>query len=394
VGGNGQFLLNIPPDRRGLFHENDVARLKQLGDALQATFGRDLAEGTRLSAEVAGGQSIGDVAAVLDGNPDTFWTTTDRSTSATVTVELAAPVRANCLLLQEHIASGQRVEAFEIEVLADGQWRPAARSTVIGYKRLVRFADATVSGVRIRLTQFRGRPTLATLGLYFAPAIISAPKVARNADGVVTIQVPQGTYVRYTLDGSAPTDNSPLYTDPIAIPQGGLIIAQTFALTPGRDIAGAAAAITRMEFGLAKAKWKILDCSSHNSNDEAASKAIDDNPRTIWHTRYAGGTDPMPHHISVDLGETVTVRGFTYTPRQDPWNGGIIMQARFEVSQDGKNWMIAADNVGFDNIVNSRQQQVVRLPAAMPARHFRMTALRTANDSNFASAADISVLMK
>ena len=26
VGGNGQFLLNIPPDRRGLFHENDVAR--------------------------------------------------------------------------------------------------------------------------------------------------------------------------------------------------------------------------------------------------------------------------------------------------------------------------------------------------------------------------------
>ena len=35
VGGNGQFLLNIPPDRRGLFHENDVARLQEFGDAAE-----------------------------------------------------------------------------------------------------------------------------------------------------------------------------------------------------------------------------------------------------------------------------------------------------------------------------------------------------------------------
>ena len=53
VGGNGQFLLNIPPDRRGLFHENDVARLKQVGDVLARTFARNLAEGARLTAEVA-----------------------------------------------------------------------------------------------------------------------------------------------------------------------------------------------------------------------------------------------------------------------------------------------------------------------------------------------------
>ena len=316
VGGNGQFLLNIPPDRRGLFHENDVARLKQIGDVLKTTFAQNLAAGAKLSAEVAGGKSVGDVAAVLDGNPDTFWTTTDGPTSATITAELAAPVRANCLMLQEHIASGQRVEAFEVEVFADGQWRPAASSTVIGYKRLVRFADANVSKVRIRFTQFRIRPTLASMGLYFAPAILSAPKVTRDTNGIVTIKVPQGTCVRYTLDGSDPTDSSQLYTGPIPMPQGGLIIAQTFPLTPGRDIAGAGAAITRMEFGLAKAKWKILDCGSQDGDEEEARKAIDDNPKTFWHTRYRDGIDPMPHHISVDLGETVTIRGFTYMPRR------------------------------------------------------------------------------
>jgi alpha-L-fucosidase len=394
VGGNGQFLLNIPPDRRGLFHENDVARLQQIGDMLRTTFAQNLASGATLTAQVDGGKSLGDVAALLDGNPDTFWTTTDGPTAATVTVELSAPVRANCLMLQEHIASGQRVEAFEVEVFTDGQWRPVASSTVIGYKRLVRFDDATVSGVRVRFTQFRARPTLASMGLYFAPAIVSAPKVTRDANGLVTIRVPQGTCVRYTLDGSDPTSSSQLYRDPIAMPQGGVFIAQTFALTAGRDIGGAGTAITRMEFGLAKAKWKVLDCSSQNSNDEAASKAIDDDPRTIWHTRWAGGSDPMPHHIAVDLGEVVTVRGFTYTPRQGPWTGGVILRARFEVSEDGRNWAIAADNVDFDNIVNSRQQQVVKLPAPMPARYFRLTALRSADDSNLASAADISVLVR
>ena len=135
--------LNIPPDRRGLFHENDVERLKQLGEVLTSTFAQNLAAGAKLTAEVVDGESVGDVAALLDDNPDTFWTTTDGPTAVTLNVELPAPVRANCLMLQEHIASGQRVEAFTLEVFADGQWQPVVTSTVIGHKRLVRFPDST-----------------------------------------------------------------------------------------------------------------------------------------------------------------------------------------------------------------------------------------------------------
>jgi alpha-L-fucosidase len=394
VGGNGQFLLNIPPDRRGLFHENDVARLKEFGDVLKATFSRNLLAGAKVSAEVADGKSVGDLSVLMDGNPDTLWTTTDGPAWVTVTAELPAPARANRLMLQEHIASGQRVEAFEVDVFEDGQWRPAAGGTVIGYKRLMRFADATVSKLRIRFTQFRVRPTLAGIGLYFAPAVVTAPKISRDADGVVTVNVPEGTFARYTLDGSNPTSSSPLYRDPIAMPNGGLIVAQTFPLTSGARVFGADAAPVRVEFGLAKAKWKILDCDSQDGAEGEASKAIDDDPSTFWHSRYRDRVDPMPHHISVDMGETVAIRGFTYTPRQDQWDGGIITRARFEVSQDGKNWTIAADNVDFDNIVNSRQQQAVRLPATVTARYFRLTALRTVNDNNLASAAEVSVLVK
>jgi alpha-L-fucosidase len=32
VGGNSTLLLNIPPDRRGLFQENDVKSLREMGE--------------------------------------------------------------------------------------------------------------------------------------------------------------------------------------------------------------------------------------------------------------------------------------------------------------------------------------------------------------------------
>lgn len=392
VGGNGQFLLNVPPDQRGLFHENDVARLKEFGDVLRKTFARNLATGAKLTDEIADGKSIGNVATLLDQDPDTFWTTTDNPTKVTLTAELPTPVRANCLMLQEHIASGQRVEAFEVDVFTNGEWRPVASSTVIGNKRLLRFPDCTISKFRIRFTQFRVRPTLAILALYLAPAILSPPQIVRDLEGNVTITMPEGTCARYTLDGSNPTDNSKLYTDPIPMPKGGVIVARTFLLTPANNVAEVGDTIARRRFGLAKAKWKIVDCDSQDDTEGDSGRAIDDDPSTFWHTRYRDGVDPMPHHIAVDLGESVTIRGFIYTPRQDLWDGGIIMRARFEVSQDGKNWTIAADNVEFDNIVNSRQQQVVNLPTEVAGRYFRLTALRTAGDNNLASAADISVL--
>ena len=109
---------------------------------------------------------------------------------------------------------------------------------------------------------------------------------------------------------------------------GGPIAAQAFPLTPGTGIVGSGTVAARVEFGLALAKWKILDCDSEDDVDGHANGAIDDNAKTFWHTRYRDGVDPMPHHVSVDLGETVTVRGFTYTSRQDPWKGGIILRAR------------------------------------------------------------------
>ena len=100
----------------------------------------------------------------------------------------------------------------------------------------------------------------------------------------------------------------------------------------------------------------------------------------------------MPHHITVDMGESLDISAFTHTPRQDQWEGGFILLEKLEISRDGESWGVVADDVPFNNVVNSRQQQFVRLPHRVDGHYFRLTALQTVKDEDLASAAEVSVM--
>jgi len=170
VGGNGVLLLNIPPDRRGLFHENDVKRLLELRKALDQIFEKDLARNAAAKASaVRGKDNQFGADKTVDGNPETYWMTDDGVSQAVIEYDLGAPKTFNVAMLQEYIKLGQRVEEFYIDAWAGTDWKPVARSTTIGYKRLLRFETVTSQKVRVRITQSRVCPTLSNFSLYFAP---------------------------------------------------------------------------------------------------------------------------------------------------------------------------------------------------------------------------------
>lgn len=166
VGGNATFLLNIPPDPRGLFHEKDVARLKEIGEALRSAFAVDLAK----SAAVWASESLDEhhsPEAMLDQDPRTCWRPGDGTEKAEITLRFNAEQVFDRVVLMEHIASsGQRIESFTLEVEHGGHWNQIFQGTVVGYKKICLFDPVKSLSLRLRIEQSRIYPTLSFIGVY------------------------------------------------------------------------------------------------------------------------------------------------------------------------------------------------------------------------------------
>jgi alpha-L-fucosidase len=167
VGGNAVFLLNIPPDERGLFHENDVTRMIELGNVLRATFKSNLALGATTTASHEASSTYSS-SNTLDDNEETWWSPGENHSTASIQYDLRGAKTFNRAMLQEHIKSGQRIESFVLEAHINGNWKEVARATTVGYKKLLRFKNTTTNKVRVRVTQSRVCPTLSAFGLYYA----------------------------------------------------------------------------------------------------------------------------------------------------------------------------------------------------------------------------------
>jgi alpha-L-fucosidase len=179
VGYNSVLLLNLPPDRRGLIHENDVQRLREFRKALDAIFAENLAAGAKATASnVKGGNPTFAAGKITDGDRQTFWTTDDWTTTAEIEFDLGRPRTFNVAELAEHIQTGQRISEFALDAWDGGNWKEFARGTTVGYKRLLRFADVTASKVRLRILDSRVSPTLSGFGLYHASTSEAASPVS------------------------------------------------------------------------------------------------------------------------------------------------------------------------------------------------------------------------
>jgi alpha-L-fucosidase len=161
VGRNSVLLLNIPPNRDGLIADPDISSLQGWKKNMDATFGLNLAAGATVRCD--NGRRP---AALLDGNPATYWTTTRNDTMAKIEFVLSGEKTFDVLSLQEAIRVGQRVEKFVVEYYEGSRWKELAAGTTIGYKRLFRFSPVTAHAVRLRILSSRINPTIAEFGLY------------------------------------------------------------------------------------------------------------------------------------------------------------------------------------------------------------------------------------
>jgi alpha-L-fucosidase len=162
--------LNLPPDRRGRIHENDIQSLTEFRRILDATFVNNLARAAKPTASnTRGGAKQFAARNVLDHKRETYWATDDSVTTPELVLDFGKPVTFNVVSLREYLPLGQRVDAFALDQFKDGQWVEFAKGTSIGNLRLVRGDYLTTDKVRLRITQAAACPALAELGVYAEP---------------------------------------------------------------------------------------------------------------------------------------------------------------------------------------------------------------------------------
>lgn len=167
VGRGSTLLLNIPPDRRGLIHENDVQALTQWRALLNERFKTNLAADAKVNASAVRGDSKQFAAQnVNDNNPETYWALNDEELSGTIDISFGEPRVINYVLLLEYIKLGQRVKSFAIEAKTAEGWRKIGEGTTIGYKRIVKVDPVETGSIRISINDAKACPVISTIEMY------------------------------------------------------------------------------------------------------------------------------------------------------------------------------------------------------------------------------------
>ncbi|MBY0535710.1 MAG: alpha-L-fucosidase [Chitinophagaceae bacterium] len=167
VGRGSTLLLNVPPDRRGVFHENDVKSLLGFKELVDNAFANNVAAKAAVTASSYRGKLASFAPAnITDGNKNTYWTTNDNVTTGSYTIKLAKEQTVKYVVLQEYIKLGQRVKSFYVEAWVDGSWKKVGEGTTIGYKRILSIDPVKTTQIKVTIAEAKACPIISNTALY------------------------------------------------------------------------------------------------------------------------------------------------------------------------------------------------------------------------------------
>lgn len=144
VGNNTTFNLNIPPMPNGKFNDEDVKRLKELGEMLNSEIGENLAEGIDFEKH------------------ESF-----SETQPEYTLKLNDTKKIKYIEIAERISEGQRVSNFAVFTKnRDGFWDKATQGTTIGSRKIIKIDPTETEEIKIRIMASRYAPDIEWIKVY------------------------------------------------------------------------------------------------------------------------------------------------------------------------------------------------------------------------------------
>ena len=138
VGRGGNFLLNVPPNRQGLFSPADSTALMDFKKIKDAAFKNNLFKNAKVLR-----------------------------TNNSIEIHLKEAVEINAIQLMEAISMGQRIVKFEISGGNDvKKFETFAKGTTVGHKRIITFPTQKLKYFRIYISESKATPIISEVSGY------------------------------------------------------------------------------------------------------------------------------------------------------------------------------------------------------------------------------------
>ncbi len=357
VGQNANLLLGMVIDNRGLFPENDKNCFESFGKVIKRinSIPRDTTSGEDLCIELDVTQS-----------------------------EFVSEV-----LIAEDISCGESIRSYVIEAWVGAEWIGVFEGRGIGHKRLINFGKVATSKLRLRVVEFVGKPIIKEFSAYLKKPQIQAPTIRRDDNGFISVEAQAGVSVYYTLDGSMPTEESMLYTEPVCVTDAGVFSAVAIA-DDGEDKDFPELKdnlVSSLDFGTIPKGWEVLysdgEYDEHNKKENLL-----DSTGEIW---ISGKQDNYPHHVIIDLKEDEVLKGFVYTPS---WRPGLPREYKLYVgdSPDKVDKLIAS---GIFSDIENRDPApyMVKLEKFANSRYVKFELTASAVKTQYASIGHLEFII-
>ncbi|MGB3007462.1 MAG: alpha-L-fucosidase [Chitinophagaceae bacterium] len=163
VGRGANLLLNVPPDRRGLIHENDAAALTGFKKLRDESFGVNLLKQANTYYQFTRNDFPDNDISVKTLDPASK---TYSINLQNFIVELPQPAKINCIILREAIHQGQSIRKFSIVMHNGKKVVGEVNGTSVGRKRILTFDATTISSFTVYLEDSKGDDNIMGVSAY------------------------------------------------------------------------------------------------------------------------------------------------------------------------------------------------------------------------------------
>jgi hypothetical protein len=141
---------------------------------------------------------------------------------------------------------------------------------------------------------------------------------------------------------------------------------------------------------VSQAYWSVIFVDSEEKNapvSGSATNAFDGDSTTLWHTEYYNADPPHPHEIQIDMNYSYEFNSFSYLPRQDGKDYGMVEDFELYISEDTTNWGSPVVTGTFAENADEKHVNFI----SKRGRYIRFRALSEVDGDPWTSMAEMNV---